>query len=77
MFKYYGTEQNKRKYELLLETMGTLGVGWEGEALRDRELQHHPAVAALEGEFHRRWHQRGAAERHRQAGAGLAGLDLG
>ena len=38
MFKYYGTEQNKRKYELLLETMGTQAVGWDGAAFSDREL---------------------------------------
>jgi len=28
MFKYYGTEQNKRRYELLLSMMGTRAVGW-------------------------------------------------
>jgi len=38
MFKYYGSEQNKRKFELLLQTMGTTSVGWEGEAFSDREL---------------------------------------
>jgi alkylation response protein AidB-like acyl-CoA dehydrogenase len=38
MFKYYGTEQNKRKYEVLLETMGTQAVGWDGNGFSDREL---------------------------------------
>ena len=38
MFKYYGTEQNKRKYELLLQTMGTASVGWNGADFTDREL---------------------------------------
>ncbi len=38
IFKYYGTEQNKRKYELLLETMGTRSLGWEGVGFADREL---------------------------------------
>jgi alkylation response protein AidB-like acyl-CoA dehydrogenase len=38
MFKYYGTEQNKRKYELLLALMGTQSVGWDGTAFSDREL---------------------------------------
>jgi alkylation response protein AidB-like acyl-CoA dehydrogenase len=38
MFKYYGTEQNKRKFELLLETMGSGMLGWEGETFTDREL---------------------------------------
>ena len=30
MFKYYGTEQNKRRYEIILQTMGTQALGWEG-----------------------------------------------
>ncbi len=38
MFKYYGTEQNKRKYELLLQAMGTAALGWEGDAFQDHEL---------------------------------------
>ncbi len=38
MFKYYGTEQNKRKYELLLNTMGSKGVGWENDSFSDKEL---------------------------------------
>ena len=38
MFKYYGTEQNKRKYELLLNAMGSKGVGWENESFSDKEL---------------------------------------
>jgi acyl-CoA dehydrogenase len=31
-FKYYGTEQNKRRYELLLDVMGVRALGWEGRA---------------------------------------------
>src|SRR5262245_55762821 len=31
MFKYYGTEQNIRRYELLLSIMGTQAVGWDHE----------------------------------------------
>ena len=38
MFKYYGSEQNKRKYELLLEIMGSRALGWEGDGFSDREL---------------------------------------
>ncbi len=38
LFKYYGTEQNKRKYELMLDCMGTSSLGWEGEAFGFREL---------------------------------------
>ena len=37
MFKYYGTEQNKRKYELVLETMGAAATGWEGDGFTERE----------------------------------------
>ncbi len=38
MFKYYGSEQNKRKYELMLSLMGSRALGWDGAAFDDREL---------------------------------------
>ncbi len=38
IFKYYGTEQNKRKYERMLEIMGSSAVGWEDNSFSDREL---------------------------------------
>ena len=38
IFKYYGTELNKRRYELLLEILGTQGLGWEGEGFSPDEL---------------------------------------
>ena len=38
MFKLYGTEQNKKRYELLLKIMGSQGIGWESEAFSEREL---------------------------------------
>jgi alkylation response protein AidB-like acyl-CoA dehydrogenase len=38
MFKYYGTEQNKRRYELLLSAMGTQALGWEGSGFSDQEI---------------------------------------
>ena len=38
IFKYYGTEQNKRKYELLMDIMGTSALGWEGDAYSAKEL---------------------------------------
>jgi alkylation response protein AidB-like acyl-CoA dehydrogenase len=38
MFKYYGTELNKRKFELLLDVMGTQALGWEGDGFEDNEL---------------------------------------
>ena len=38
MFKYYGTEQNKRKYELMLQAMGSAALGWEGGGFVPAEL---------------------------------------
>ena len=38
MFKYYGTELNKTKYDLMLEVMGSQSLGWEGDAFADAEL---------------------------------------
>lgn len=39
MLKYYGTELNKRRMELLLQAMGTQSLGWEGDGFDERELQ--------------------------------------
>ncbi len=38
MFKYYGTELNKRRYEVLLQAMGTRAMGWEGPGFERDEL---------------------------------------
>ena len=38
MFKYYGSESNKLRYELMLEAMGTKALGWEGEGFGPAEL---------------------------------------
>ncbi len=38
IFKYYGTELNKRRYELMLEILGTQGLGWEGEGFTPEEI---------------------------------------
>lgn len=38
IFKYYGTELNKRRYELLLELMGTKALGWDGDGFDDGEI---------------------------------------
>jgi alkylation response protein AidB-like acyl-CoA dehydrogenase len=38
MFKLYGTEMNKRRYELLVKILGTNAFGWEGEGFTPREL---------------------------------------
>ncbi len=39
MFKYYGTEQNKNRYELMLRAMGTQGVGWSANTVAADELE--------------------------------------
>lgn len=39
MFKYYGTEQNQRKYELMLSVAGLAGLGWSGDAFGESELR--------------------------------------
>ena len=38
IFKYYGTEMNKRRYELLVVALGTQAFGWEGEGFSAGEL---------------------------------------
>jgi alkylation response protein AidB-like acyl-CoA dehydrogenase len=38
MFKLYGTELNKRRYELLVKVLGSQALGWEGEGFNAREL---------------------------------------
>jgi len=39
MLKNYGCELNKRRYELLLQAMGSQSLGWEGEGFEADELQ--------------------------------------
>ena len=38
MFKFYGTEQNKRRLELMIQAMGTQMLGWEGDVFEPEEL---------------------------------------
>ena len=38
MFKMYGTEQNKTRYELMLKSMGSQMLGWEGDGFGSSEL---------------------------------------
>lgn len=38
MLKYYGTELNKRRYELLMDASGHDGLEWEGERSNDGDL---------------------------------------
>ena len=37
--KYQGTEEDKRKYQLLMDILGTQGLGWSGEGYTDEELR--------------------------------------
>ena len=39
MLKYYGCELNKRRYELMLQALGSQSLGWEGEGFEADELQ--------------------------------------
>jgi acyl-CoA dehydrogenase len=38
MLKYYGTELNKRRYELMMTAAGSDGLEWEGERSKDGQL---------------------------------------
>ena len=39
MFKYYGTELNKRRCDLRVRIAGVEGIGWEGKGPKPAELQ--------------------------------------
>ncbi|MCP5199793.1 MAG: acyl-CoA dehydrogenase family protein [Gammaproteobacteria bacterium] len=39
MFKYYGTEQNKAKFELIMKCAGHNALGWAGEGFSDQEIE--------------------------------------
>jgi alkylation response protein AidB-like acyl-CoA dehydrogenase len=38
MFKYYGTEQNKGRFEVMMDMLGAQGLGWDGEGFDEKEL---------------------------------------
>lgn len=38
IFKYYGTELNKRRYELIMSVRGEEALAWEGDAYNDGEI---------------------------------------
>ncbi|MBI4516378.1 MAG: acyl-CoA dehydrogenase family protein [Deltaproteobacteria bacterium] len=38
IFKYYGTETNMRRRELMVDILGPQGLGWEGAGFDDKEL---------------------------------------
>lgn len=37
--KYQGTEEDKRKYQLLMDILGSNALGWEGDAFTEEELR--------------------------------------
>lgn len=37
--KYQGTEQDKAKYKLIMDIMGSQGLGWEGDSFTEDELR--------------------------------------
>lgn len=39
IFKYCGTEEEKRKHQLLMDIFGERALGWEGEGFSEQELQ--------------------------------------
>ena len=39
IFKYYGTELNKRRYELFMSILGPQALGWEGEGFEPQEVK--------------------------------------
>jgi len=39
LFKYYGTEQNKGRYELMMSILGTRALGWDGAAFSTAEIE--------------------------------------
>jgi len=49
MFKYYGTEQNKNRAELMLQAVGTQMLGWEGDGFSDEELSQTRAWLRTKG----------------------------
>ena len=52
MFKYYGTEQNKGKFELLLSILGVQSLGWEGESFDADEINTDACLVAVQGELY-------------------------
>ena len=37
IFKFYGTEHNKERYELMISALGNKGVVWSGDQADDNE----------------------------------------
>ena len=74
LIKYYNSELNKRKFDLLLQVMGTAMLGWSGEGFSSEKLMsldsgYDLALTLLEG------NQRSAAQCNCKAHARFAGLN--
>ena len=74
IFKYYGTELNKRRRELKVSILGPQALGWEGDGFSRRGARAHPRLAALARQLDRGRDVGDPAQHHRQAGARTAGL---
>ena len=71
MMKYYGTELNKSRHELMMAAGGSDALEWESE--RSNGGSGAARVAAYQGEFDRGRDERSPAQHHRQADPGAAG----
>src|SRR3546814_6437169 len=47
MMKYYGTELNKRRYELMMAAGGSDALEWESEASSGRSEEHTSELPSL------------------------------
>ena len=71
MLKYYGSELNKRRHELLMAAGGSDALEWGERPLAPRD--GGPRLAADQGQLHRGRDERGSAEHHRETFAAAAG----
>ena len=54
IFKCYGAELNKKKFDLLMELMGSQSLGWDGEGFAADELRVTRGLVACQSQLHRR-----------------------
>ena len=47
MFKWYATELNKRRQELIMTSLGSKALGWEGEGFEPHELAQDARLAPV------------------------------
>ena len=69
--KYYGTELNKRRHEILMSAGGIDALEWESE--RSARRRPPARLAAHQGQLDRGRHHRGDARHRRQAHPRSAG----